>query len=53
MSMKVHFNTVKMLRRIFDPSRCTDVCIPYEPQKPNPHKYSGLRGVHFENNIDG
>lgn len=52
MSMKVHFNTVKMLRRIFDPSRCTDVCIPYEPQKPNPHKYSGLRGVHFENNID-
>ncbi len=52
MSMKVQFNTVKMLRRIFDPNRCTDVCIPYEPQKPDPHKYSGPGGVHYEDNTD-
>ena len=52
MSMKVQFNTVKMLRRIFDPTRCTDVCIPYEPQKPDPHKYAGPGGVHSEDNTD-
>lgn len=52
MSVKVQFNTVKMLRRIFDPNRCTDVCIPYEPQKPDPHKYSGIGGVHLEDNTD-
>lgn len=52
MSVKVQFNTVKMLRRIFDPNRCTDVCIPYEPQKPDPHKYSGIGGAHFEDNTD-
>ena len=52
MSMKVQFNTVKMLRRIFDPNRCTDVCIPYEPQKPDPHKYTGLGGIYLENNTE-
>lgn len=33
MSVKVQFNTVKMLRQLFDPTRSTRVCIPYAPQK--------------------
>ncbi len=52
MSMKVQFNTVKMLRRIFDPNRCTDVCIPYEPQKPDPHKYTGPGGIYLEDGTE-